>query len=355
MAQGLSPEQIIYDLATAGDPQVSPDGTQVLFTRSQAVRGKKVGLSQIWMCAIDGSDARALDLDGQRNSAPRWSPDGEALVYVSNSDDGSALVYKSFAGGSARELVFHASAISAPAWSPDGQQIAYNTEFDPENPNAAKPGKDDAPRVRVVRRLDYKQDNRGFLNDVRQHVWVVDCDGNARRRVTQNAVDYLSPAWSPDGTKIAVKVPNRNGMRAQLAIVDVESGEETLVGSVEGNTGCWSWSPDGSRLLIAGDETQTWQYDLFLYDLGAGTLRRLTDDLAFQPDAGFPTVSLPSQPVWIDASTAIVHGQERGASGLFAVDVETAAASPVVTSTAQHVGLSADAAARCLVQSATSA
>ncbi len=355
MTQGLSPEQIVYDLASASDPQISPDGTQVLFTRGQAVRGRKVGLSQVWVCAIDGADARALELDGSRNSAPRWSPDGSAFVYVSNSEDGSALVYKSFEGGPARELAFHPTPITSPAWSPDGELIAYNTEFDPDNPQAAKPGKDDAPRVRVVRRLDYKQDNRGFLNDVRQHVWVVDILGNGRRKVTQQANDYLNPAWSPDGTRIAAKVPLRNGMRAQLAIVDVETGDETLAGRPEGNIGCWSWSPDGSKLLIAGDITQSWQFDLFLYDLRQQALHQLTDDLSFQPDAGFATYLPPSQPVWLSESVAVVHGQERGASGLWEVDVSTGDVTRIAGWPAQHAGLNADAAGQTFLQSASSA
>lgn len=354
MNQGLSPEQIIYDLAAVSDPQISPDGTQVLFTRGQANRGRKVSLSQIWVCSIDGSDARPLELDGARNSAPRWSPDGSAFVYVSNSEDGSALVYKSFEGGPARELAFHPTAITAPAWSPDGELIAYNTEFDPDNPTAAKPGKDDAPRVRVVRRLDYKQDNLGFLNDVRQHVWIVDIHGNGRRKVTQQAKDYLNPSWSPDGSLIAAKVPLRNGMRGQLAIIDVESGHETLVGPPEGNIGCWSWSPDGSRLLIAGDDTQTWQFDLFLYDVQTQSLRRLTNDLAFQPDAGTASFLPPSQPVWMSATTAMVHGQERGASGLYAVDVDAETVEPVIWWPAQHIGLNADQSGQRFLQSASS-
>ena len=143
-------------------------------------------------------------------------------------------------------------------------------------------------------------------------------------------------------------------MRAQLGLIDVETGAETLVGSVDGNVGCWSWSPDGSRLLIAGDDFQSWQLDLFLYNVGKQSMTRLTDDLAFQPDAGFPTVSPPSQPVWISATTAMVHGQERGASGLYAVDVEAKTVEPVVWWPAQHGGLNADQTGRHFLQSASS-
>jgi dipeptidyl aminopeptidase/acylaminoacyl peptidase len=351
---GLSPEQIIYDIASAGDPRVSPDGSRVLFTRSQAVRGRRVALSQVWICGIDGSNPRPVELDGERNSAPRWAPAGNAFSYVSNSDDGSALVCRAFDGGPARELTFHLTPIASPAWSPDGSAIAYTTAYDPENPQASKPGKDDAPRIRVVRRLDYKQDNRGYLNNDRQQVWIVEADGSGRRRLTDRPVDYLDPVWSPDGSQIAAKVPNRNGMHAQLAVIDVATGAERMVGPYDGNIGCWAWSVDGSRILIAADDVQTWQYDLFLYDLRSGNLTRLTDDLAVQPDSGFPTVIPPSQPVWVDHARAIFHGQRRGASELWEVDVETNSLTQLVRWNAQNAGLSADPASRYLLQTSTS-
>lgn len=354
MAGGLTPEQIIYDIATASDPRISPDGSQVLFTRSQALRSRRLTQSQIWMCGIDGSDPLPVDLDGRRLSSARWSPDGSGFVYISNSVDGSALISRSFDGGPVRELTYHVTPISAPAWSPDGAAIAYNAAFDPDNPQAATPGNEDAPDVRVVRRLDYKQNNRGFLNNVRQHIWIVDAEGNSRRRLTERPVDYLDPLWSPDGSLIAALVPNRNGMHSQLAIIDVVSGAEHLVGPVDGYVGCWSWSPDGSRMLLAADDVQSWQFDLFLYDVQSGNLERLTDDLSFQPDAGFPTVTPPAQPVWIDHARVVVHGQRRGASELWEIDVDTGSLRQLVHWDAQNSGLAADPGGRYFLQTSSS-
>ena len=56
---GLTPDRIIYDLAAAADPQVSPDGSQIAFTLSQAERGKKRAGSQIGLVGIDGGDLRS--------------------------------------------------------------------------------------------------------------------------------------------------------------------------------------------------------------------------------------------------------------------------------------------------------
>jgi dipeptidyl aminopeptidase/acylaminoacyl peptidase len=353
MAQPLTPERIIYDLATAGDPQVSPDGTHLLYTRTQAVRGRKRAGSQIWLCAIDGSDQRQLTSDGERNSGARWSPDGASFAYVSNTEDGSTLFIQQLDGGEAREVAFHTTSISAVSWSPDDSTIAYNAAFDPDNPNDAKPGPEDPPPVRVVSRVDYKQDNRGFLNDVRQQVWLVNVADGARRMLTSDAVDHLVPMWSPDGRTIAVKIPNRNGMHSQLALIDVATGAETLIGSVDGNVGCWGWADDSNRLLLAADTAQTWQLDLFLYTCDSGELKRLTDDLPCQPDFGFPTVTLPSQPIWIDDSTAVFHALEHGSSGLFTIDVMSGEVDQLLDFRAINTGLSADRDGRYFAQASS--
>ena len=88
------------------------------------------------------------------------------------------------------------------------------------------------------------------------------------------------PQWSPDGKTIAAKIPLRNGMEGQLGLIDVATGDVTRVGPEHGTVGVWAWSPDGSAILFAGDTEQTWQYDLFLYDVASETIERLTDDLA---------------------------------------------------------------------------
>ena len=353
MAQQLTPERIIYDLAVAGDPQVSPDGSQVLFTRTQAERGRKRAGSQIWMCSINGSNQRQVTTDGERYGSGRWFPDGNSFAYVSNTEDGSTLFLQHRDEGKPRELAFHTTAISGLAVSPDGATLAYNAEYDPDNPNAAKPGPESPPPVRLVRRVDYKQDNRGVLNDVRQQVWLVDVADAARRMLTTDTVDHFNPEWSPDGTTIAVKIPNRNGMYAQLAIIDVATAAETLVGSVDGNLGCWGWAPDSNRLLLAADTSQSWQFDLFLYTCDSGELRRLTSDLPCQPDSGFPTVTPPSQPVWIDDSTAVFHALAHGSSGLFTVDVTSGDVLQLLDFRAVNAGLSADRRGRYFAQASS--
>ena len=359
MARPLSPQTLVYDFTAAGDPQVSPDGTRVVYTLSKTDRGSKPdlspfegrGSSQLWLCEIDGSDPRQLTFAGEKNRAARWSPDGKQLAFVSDRVKKSGLFVMPVDDlGEPRELTRHGQQITDPTWSPDGTKIAYTALFDPENPSDEEPGEGAAPRVRVTRRIDYKQDNRGYLNDARTQVFVVDVATGERRQVTKDYVDHNFPQWSPDGRRLALQVPNRNGMCSQLALVEVESGETTLIGAETGVVGQWSWSPSGDRIIFAGDTRQTWQTDYFLYEVASGEVRRLTDDLQPLPAAGMPTVAPPSQPVWLDERQVLFHAVRAGGSGLYVIDVERGTTEPVQTWQAVNVAMSTDAAKRYVAQ-----
>ncbi|HEX5498766.1 MAG TPA: alpha/beta fold hydrolase, partial [Thermomicrobiales bacterium] len=163
-------------------------------------------------------------------------------------------------------------------------------------------------------------------------------------------VDHHHPQWSPDGRKIAVQIPNRNGMCSQLGIVDVESGRVDLVGPADGVVGAWAWSPGGDRIFFAGEPERTWQLDLFVYDVAAGSLQRLTEDLAVLPDAGSPTLEPPSQPVWLNERVVLFHAIRAGASELWTIDVATGALARVHHWDGVASGLSVDAAHRFVVQ-----
>jgi dipeptidyl aminopeptidase/acylaminoacyl peptidase len=341
----LTPDAIVYDLASAGEPRISPNGARIVFSLGKAERGKKSARSQVWLIDRDGGNPRQISTGGTKNGTARWSPDGRSISFVSDNVEKpatSGLFIVDADGGEPRLVTSHTVTIGEVEWSPDGTQLAYIALFDPANPDEAEPGAEDAPPVRVVKRIDYKQDNRGFLNDVRQQLWIVDAATGARRRVTSNPEDHNFPSWSPDSGTIAVKIPRKNGMASQLGLVDLASDITTLVGPANGTAGVWAWSPDGAKILIAGDDRQTWQYDFFVYHVATGELERLTDDLPVLPDSGFPTISAPSQPVWLDDRVVLFHATRGGKSGLYTIDTKSAELQQRFEWEGMHGGLSVD-------------
>ena len=232
MAASLTPEALVYGLKTAGDPQISPDGTQIVYMVSQANPETNKTETQLWLSDVDGGNQRQITHSGKNNSVPRWSPEGTQIAFVSDRiederDGARAILVMSLDGGDAREITRHGQGISNLAWAPDGTSIAYNTDFDPENPDEEKRDPEDAPPVRVTSRIDYKQDGLGYLGDKRQQIFIVDASSGERRKLTNRARDFQLPTWSPDGEKVAAALPNSNGMCSQLVLLDVATGGET--------------------------------------------------------------------------------------------------------------------------------
>jgi dipeptidyl aminopeptidase/acylaminoacyl peptidase len=352
----LSPDALVYETVSAGDPHISPDGRRVVYSLARASKDLDRGTSQVWLANVDGSDPRRLTWAGDRNREARWSPDGCSIAFVSDrlKNSSGLFVLPADGPGEAREITHHLRPIGHLAWSPDGQSIAYTTSFDPDNSDEKPLPEGRAPKVRVTRRLDYKQDNRGWVNDVRTQVFVVDVASSNRRMLTREPDDLAYPQWSPDGRRLAAHVMVDNGIHGFLALIDVESGQTRRVGAPEGNVGVWAWAPRGDRVLFAGTSDPTPGADFFLYDLGLDTTRRLTWDLPCAPDAGFPTVLGPSQPVWLDESRVIFHALRAGSSGIFTFNIDTADLQREHDSFSISAGFSIDAAHRYVVQAHSS-
>ncbi|MCC6628597.1 MAG: S9 family peptidase [Chloroflexi bacterium] len=352
MGQFLGPAALAYDLPSTGEPRVSPDGRAIIYTLTTPNREAARPPAQVWRCTIDGSDHRQLTWSGDHNGGAIWSPDGRQIAFVSDRVAAAGVFVLPTDGGEARELARHAQAITALAWSPDGARLAYTTAYDPDNPDETPLPAGAAPRVRVARRLDYKADGRGVVAAARQQVFVVDVASGERWRVTDGPTDHTTPQWSPDGRWLAAQRPAPAGAPwSQLVLHDLAGGASRVVGPDGGLiVSLWAWSPAGDRIAFAGDTAATGQLDLFVYDVAADAIVRLTDDLPVQPDAGIPGRFPPSHPVWLDERRLLIHAVRAGGSGLYTVDVTTAELTTLATWEAAHYGLSVDATSRYAVQ-----
>lgn len=355
----LTPEALVYALITPADPQLSPDGSRIVYALHTVDPETRQPCSQLWLCGLDGQPLGALTPPHERASGARWAPDGQRLAYtLAGRLPGTAVVVASLDTSGApsqaapREITRHARGIGDLAWSPDGRRIAYTSVFDPDDPEERGTPPGAAPRVRVTRRLDFKQDGRGFVGDARQQVFVVHVETGERRRLTHQPVDHSAPAWSPNGRWLLVNTPrpskrvvSRPHTQA-LLLVDPDTGASTQVSPSD----CWvehaAWSPSGDRIVFAADPLpRSFQPDFFVYDVASGTTRRLTDDL--------PT-ALPGSPspllVWLDERRVLFHGIRAGASGLEVLDTESGDIETLWRESCLHGGMSVDRAGRHVAQ-----
>lgn len=347
MSQILTPQTLAFELTTASHPQVSPDGTQITYTVATVDADDHRVRREVWMCGLDGTEPRSLTPGSRSAGEARWSPDGASIAFAGSDENGCAItVVAPDVPSDSREIARHAQAIDGLIWSPTGRQIAYTTLFDPDNPNERADAIGGSPGVRVTRRLDYKQDGRGYLGDRRNQVFVADVATAVSSRLTSDPVDHDAAQWSPDGRSIGMRVHLSDRAGEQLVVVNVESGETKRVGPGTGLITHWTWSPDGSQILVAGDPDHSLQSDFYLHRLSSGRTERLTTDLRSAPE-GDP-------PVWLDDRRVLYHAFRAGASVLEMLDTRSGEIETVERSLARNAGMSVDRAARYVVQSESS-
>ena len=261
----------VYSLRFVSDPQLSPDGTSVAYVVAWVdPEDHSRYRSQIMLVPYDGSGApRALTSGRHRDTAPRWSPDGCSLAFVSNRDAQKPQLYSlPLQGGEPRQLTTLKRGAGTPVWSPDGTRLAFAARVDIEDiasqeGQSDEPGK--APRVKIITRVDHKADGEGFLEALRMHLFVLNVqeDKPEPKQVTDGDWDDTAPTWSPDGTQLAF-ISSRERDRDMTVLNDVwvvpaSGGRAKRLTRHRGQCATPVFSPDGSQVAYLGNE-RGWEY-----------------------------------------------------------------------------------------------
>src|SRR5205085_12275707 len=121
---------------------------------------------------------------GNRDSQPRWSPDGRTLAFVRGAESKPPQIHLlPMGGGEATVLTRLKGGASNPSWSPDGKRIAFASSTNPaidDDTTRAKPKKEPG---RVITRPIFHINNAGNIDpDHPGHAWVIDAKGGAPRQ-----------------------------------------------------------------------------------------------------------------------------------------------------------------------------
>ena len=255
----------VFQLEFASDPQISPDGSQVVYARSSMDIMRDRVRSELWIVNADGSGHRRLGDGG----SPRWSPDGTRLAYTA----GGQIHLRWMDTGETATLTQLLESPSGIRWSPDGTRLAFNmlVPYPPPQlvaPPKPPPGAEWAYPPIMEDRFKNRQDGVGYLDFGFRHLFVLPVEGGTPIQVTSGDFQHQSPAaWTPDGAHLVFS-SNRNAdweqdfRNSELYIAPVAGGEIRALTDRNGPDRSPAVSPDGNQVAFVGYEDRVRTYQL---------------------------------------------------------------------------------------------
>ncbi|MDB5886985.1 MAG: peptidase [Polaromonas sp.] len=233
-------------------------------------------LSCLWTFPADGNAPRQLTYGPGLDQAPRWSPRGNQLAFLSNRAGGAQQLYvMPLDGGEARQIGPSNQTVSQLCWMPDGQSLLATASVTVD-PNLRGQRGEVQPQVsgpaEVCWRLPYKSDGVGYLLQREFHLFRAGLDGSTQQ-LTNGAFDVMGFEASPDGRQIAYS-RTREGRYAHcsdLWMCDGEGENHRRLTFDLATVNQPVWSPDGRWIAFAGAKTEgDGQTSLYLFETSSG-------------------------------------------------------------------------------------
>jgi dipeptidyl aminopeptidase/acylaminoacyl peptidase len=326
------------------DPQFSPDGQWVAYVQQIPNLKDNTYVSNIWLVSIH--DKQPIQLTrGQKDSQPRWSPDGKTLAFTS-SRQGIPQIFllpMFSTGGEARQLTTHINGANTPAWSKDGVYLAYLSRMNAqerahEDQNALKASYADEKKAYsdplVITRIPYR-DGTSYHDDRFAQIYVVNVVAGTPRRITNQDAHYSQPEWSPNGEKLyTTRIVQIGGdeywRRANIFEIDLISGVEVAL--LDGIHTVYDVlvAPNGKYITFNrrnSDDTAS-QFEFTLFDLERETLTVLNDMLD-RPFAPYR---------WLDDENLIVVVASEGKNPVYRLNID-GTYTPIISDDQQIVGI----------------
>ncbi|MEN3328035.1 MAG: TolB protein [Acidobacteriota bacterium] len=204
----------------------------------------------------DGSSPTQITTAKADDSEPAWSRDGKRIAFVRGTNGNPEIYVVNVDGSNESRLTFDPGIDMTPNWSPDGK-------------------------------IFFTSNREG-----KREIYFMNADGTGVRRFT--TVGAKSPAWSPDGSKVAFislsTEPGGTNHMFQVFVADPDGGNVRMVTKDPPSSFNPCWSGDGASIAFAIDNLNL-ESNIYQVDLSGGNRKRLTagpktdEQAAISPDS----------------------------------------------------------------------
>ena len=260
---------LYLELEGVSGPRLSPDGSQIIYTRQWVDKVNDRRESSLWIMNADGGRNRFL-VEG---SNARWSPSGDRIIYTASGKPAGTQIFVRWmdAEGAVSQITRVEKSPGSIEWSPSGDSIGFTMLVEeknswsidlPSRPEGAK--WTETPKI--VERLSYRRDRQGFTDTGYRHIFVVPASGGTPRQITSGDFNHSSVEWAPDGASILF-----SGLRtddadyqwreSHIYAVDVATRQIRQLTDHHGPDSGPLVSPDGTKIVYVGYD---WTEDTFV-------------------------------------------------------------------------------------------